>query len=256
MRRFAVGALIGLLAACGSGGDDTTLARAEDAMAELDAGTMALELSATTPDVQDPVGFRVEGSFSFTSDGELPRFEFDYTELLAGEENVATITSDGETVWVALDGQVTEVGGENAESLRLGDDEGFADLGIASWVHDPVEEERGSGVVITGRVDAADLLGDIARIASQVAASGDVGALDGDAAERLAGLVQSSRIEVVVGADDLPSSVDATLDFGATVPDELTEVLGPYAAAQLRLVVELERLEGPLTISDPPAQPQ
>jgi hypothetical protein len=242
--------LVALVAACG-GEDDSTLGRAEQAMADLDAGTMALELSATTPDVADPVGFRVEGSFSFTSDGELPRFDFDYTELLAGDENVASISSDGETVWVELDGQVTEVDGEETASLRLGDDEGFADLGIASWVDEPTEEERGGDVVITGAVDAADLLGDLARIASQVAAAGEVGELEGDDAERLAGLVQSSAIEVVIGEDDLPRSVDATIDFGATVPDELAAALGPYAAAQLRLVVELEPLTGELTVEPP-----
>jgi hypothetical protein len=249
VRRLAVAAVL-VLAACG-GGEETTLDRAEDAMAELDAGTMALELSATTPDVAEPVGFRVEGSFSFTSDGELPLLDFDYTELLAGDENVASILSDGETAWVELDGNVTELSDEQAQSLRLGDDEGFADLGIASWVDEPTERQRGNDTVVSGPVDAADLLGDIVRIASQVAAAGEIGPLDEDAADRLAELVRSSTIEVVVGEDDLPRTVAATLDFGGEVPPELEEVLGPYAAAELRLDVELAPLEGELTIEAP-----
>jgi hypothetical protein len=250
VRRFALIGAVALLAACG-GGDDSTLGKAETAMAELDAGTMTVELSATTDDVQAPVGFRVDGSFSFTEDGELPLLDFDYTQLLAGEEDVATITSDGTTVWVDAGGQVVELTEEQSASLRLGDDEGFADLGIASWVEDPEEETSGSETVVRGTVDAADLLGDLARIASQVGGSEDVGPLDGDAAERLAGLVRSSDIEVVIGEDDLPRSVDATIDFGAEVPDELTEALGPYAAARLHLVVELARLDGELTIEPP-----
>jgi hypothetical protein len=43
VRRLAPLLVVALLAACG-GGEATTLDRAEDAMAELDAGTMALEL--------------------------------------------------------------------------------------------------------------------------------------------------------------------------------------------------------------------
>jgi hypothetical protein len=239
IRRVAALLAVAGLAACSSG-DDSTLGRAEEAMAGVDAGTMSLELAATAADVADPVGFRDDGSFSFASEGDLPVFDFEYTELLAGEENVATITSDGKAVTVVVDGDEHELSADDARSLRLGDDEGFADLGIASWVDEPSERQRGDDTIVTGGVDAADLLSDIARIAAQVNGSGEVGPLEGDAAERLAGLVRSSEIEVVIGDDDVPRSVEAVLDFGADVPDELTEALGPYAAAQLRLTVTLE----------------
>ena len=240
IRRAAALAAVAVLAACSSE-DDSTLARAEEAMAELEAGAMSLELAATTNDVADPVGFRVDGTYSFASDGELPVFDFTYTELLAGDENVATITSDGEAVIVVVDGQEHELSADDAESLRLGDDEGFADLGIASWVDDPTERARGDDTVVTGGVDAADLLSDIARIAAQVNGAGEVGPLDEESADRLAQLVRSSEIEILVGDDDLPRSVDAVLDFGSDVPEALTDALGPYAAAQLRLTVTLER---------------
>ena len=239
IRHAAALVAVALLAACSSG-DDSTLGRAEQAMAELDAGTMSVELAATTADVTDPVGFRVEGSYAFASDGDLPVFDFEYTELLAGEENVATITSDGDAVTVVVDGEEHVLSADDAESLRLGDDEGFADLGIASWVDDPREQQRGDDTVVTGGVDAADLLSDIARIAAQVNGAGEVGPLDEESADRLAELVRSSEIEVVVGEDDVPRSVEAVLDFGADVPDELADALGPYAAAQLRLTVTLE----------------
>ena len=234
-------ALVGvaLIAACSSG-DESTLGRAEEAMAELEAGAMTLELAATAADVEDPVGFRVDGTYSFASDGDLPVFDFTYTELLAGDENVATITSDGDAVVVVVDGEEHELSADDASSLRLGDDEGFADLGIASWVDEPQERQRGDDTVVTGGVDAADLLSDIARIAGQVSGAGEIGPLDEDGAKRLASLVRSSEIEVVVGDDDLPRSVEAVLDFGSDVPDELTDALGPYAAARLRLSVTLE----------------
>lgn len=227
------------LSSCGGGGDDSTMGRAEAAMADVDAGRMTVELTASAADVTDPVGFRVEGSFDLDSDGELPVFDFTYTELLAGAQNVATIVSDGDAVTVDVDGEERELSADDAGSLRMGEGEGFADLGIASWVDDAEEERRGEETVVTGSVDAADLLSDIARIAAQVNAQGDIAPLEGDAAERLAKLVRSSEIEVVIGADDVPRSVDATLDFGTDVPDELEDALGPYAAAQMRLAVTL-----------------
>jgi hypothetical protein len=227
------------VAACG-GKDETTLSRAEEAMADVEAGRMDVELTASAPDVAKPIGFKVEGTFDVSGDGELPVLDFTYTELLADDENVATVTSDGNQVVVDVDGQEHVLSADDAGSLRMGDDDGFADLGIASWVKEPNEEKKGDQTVVTGKVDAADLLSDIARIAAQVNAEGDIAPLDGDAADRLAELVRSSEIEVVIGADDVPRKVDATLDFGAAVPAELEDALGPYAAAQLRLVVNLD----------------
>jgi hypothetical protein len=209
-------------------------------MADVEAGRMDVELTASAADVAKPIGFKVEGTFDVSGDGDLPVLDFTYTELLADDENVATVTSDGDQVVVDVDGEQHVLTADDASALRMGDDEGFADLGIASWVQDPKEEKQGDTTVVTGTVDAADLLSDIARIAAQVNAAGDIAPLDGDAADRLAKLVRSSDIEVVIGADDVPRSVDATLDFGADVPAELEDALGPYAAAKLRLVVSLE----------------
>jgi hypothetical protein len=193
----------------------------------------------------------VAGAFSFTSDGELPVFDFDYTQLLGADERVATIVSDGTSVVVEADGVSQTLGAAEAKSLRLGDDDGFADLGIASWVDDPTEERRGDETVVTGRVDAADLLSDLARIVAQVAGEGDVAPLEGDDAEALAKLVRSSEIDVVLAEDGLPSSIDAMIDFGGEVPEQLVDSLGPYAAASLHLVVELSRLDEALKVELP-----
>jgi hypothetical protein len=244
-------ALVVAAAGCG-GGDKSTLGEAEHAMAQLDAGKMSLELSATAEKVANPVGFRVEGSFSFAGHTDLPVFDMDYTQLLGADKQVASIKSDGSTVVVEADGTTTQVGPDVAKSLRMGDGSGFADLGIASWVENPKEQRQGDDVVVSGTVDAADLLSDLARIVSQVAGEGDVKPLTDDDAARIAKLVKSSAIEVVANAKDhLPSSVDATIDFGGDVPPKLVDSLGPYAAAKLHLKVALSRLDHALTVQLP-----
>lgn len=251
MRLAAIALAAGTaLAACGGGGDGTTLEQAEEAMADLDAGNLVLELTAATPGVE-PVGFRMEGPYSVGGEGELPVFDVTYTQLL-GETTIETqVVSTGSEAFVVVDGEATAIEGDAAESLRMGEGEGFTGLGIAGWVLDTDEDRRGDDTVVTGRVDVADLFGDLSRIISQASGGGDVEVAEGEAADRLRGLVRESRAEVVVGPDDVPKSIDLTVDFGGDVPEELVEALGPYAAATFELRVELAAIEPDLTVERP-----
>ena len=244
-------ALVAPLAACG-GADPSTLEAAEEAMADLRAGQLSLELTASSPD-GGPVGFRMEGPYSIAGEGELPVFDITYTQLAGEAEVVTQVVSTGEEAFVVVDGEATRIEGDAAEGLRMGEGEGFTGLGIAGWVVDPEEDRRGDDTVVTGRVDAADLLGDLARIVSQVAGAGDAAAPSGDDADRLRSLVRSSDAEVVVGEDDLPRTIDLTVDFGGEVPDELVDALGPYAAATLELHLELDAIDEDLEVDAPGA---
>lgn len=248
MRRLLVVAAL-LLAACGSG-EATTLEAAEEAMADLEAGELVLALTASSAD-GGPVGFRMEGPYSLAGEGELPVFDMTYTQLAGETEVVTQILSTGEDAFVVVDGEATPVVDDALDGLRMGEGEGFTGLGIAGWVLDPEEDRRGDDTVVTGRVDAADLLGDLARIVAQSGGGADVAAPEGDDADRLRSLVRSSRAEIVLGDDDLPRTIDLTLDFGADVPDELVDALGPYAAATLELHVELEPIDADLEVDAP-----
>ena len=250
-------ALAALAALAGLGGcsdDGGPLDGAEEAMAGLEAGRMALQLSATAGADQPagPVGFRMEGPFSLASEGDLPVLDLRYTRLLGGTEDVVQVVSTGEVAYVVASGQVTQVPEDQTGALRLGDPgDGFADLGIAGWVEDPKVQERSDGSsVVTGKADVSDLLSDLARIGAQVGGENPTD-LDGDAAARLDRLARSSEVVVEVAEDDLPRSIKAVVDFGARVPDELREALGPYAAARIELTLTLERLTEPLKVQAP-----
>ena len=245
MRRRRLAAVLLLAAACTSS-DESALGKAESAMRDLERGRLRLDLEG------GDAGFRVEGVFSDAGE-EVPVLDFLFTELAGNDKRVARIASDGTTVIVAADGVVQELADRDVEGLRLGEDEGFADLGIGSWVEDGEEDRRGERTIVSGRVDAADLLADIARLAAQVTGGGEVEPLDDDTAEELAGLVRSSAIEVEIDEDDLPRSIDATIDFGADIPDALEDALGPYAATTLQLTVSLEALDDELKIELPAA---
>jgi hypothetical protein len=155
----------------------------------------------------------------------------------------------GRRAAVEADGVVTEIGADDARSLR--GDEGFADLGIASWFDDPVDDPRGDDTVVTGRLDVADLVTDLATLVAEVADPDDVHGIDRAGAERVAGAATDSTITAVVGADGLPHTVTATLDFGDDVPDDLVDALGPYAGTRLQLRMTVGAREQRLTVQLP-----
>jgi len=228
---------------------------AQAAMAELDRGRMLLELRATAGQQEPtaPVGFRVEGPFSYAEGTTLPVLDLTSTNLLGDEEVVTGIVSTGETLFLVAAGEVVEVPADQADALRLGSgDPVVGDLGIAGWVRDGRIADGGDGErTVTGEVDVADLLGDLARLGAQVGGETEPTALDDDASDRLDRLVRASEITVELGPGDLPRRLVATLDFGAEVPSDLEEVLGPYASTQLVLTLEVRASDRPLEVAAP-----
>ncbi|MEA3055868.1 MAG: hypothetical protein QOD30_1300 [Actinomycetota bacterium] len=219
-------------------------------MGDLDRGRMSFQLSAATPS-SDPVGFSLSGPFAMQGDG-LPVFDLRYQRLLGPETDESEISSTGSAMFVKTGDQVVEVPPATASHLRLGDDGGgFADLGLAGWVDGAHEATSGDRTTITGTVDVADLLGDVARVLAQTEGR-TAPRLDAKQAAALRRLVRSSAIEVVLEGDDpLPRSVRATVDFGGRVPSELRQALGRYAAASLELTMQLRHLDTKLTVQPP-----
>ncbi|HET9769757.1 MAG TPA: hypothetical protein VFS16_02620 [Acidimicrobiia bacterium] len=236
-------------AGCG-GGDANPLSDAEQAMASLDSGRIDLTLAATAPSgsgAARPVGFRMEGPFAIEAGRDYPTLDVRYTTLLGDDEHVTRVVSDGTSVDVIHDGYRTELPAEDARRLRLGrGGDGFADLGVAGWVEDPTIVERPDGTrLVTGTVDVADLLSDLARISGQTGGGGNVDALDGDSSERIRGLVRHSEFTAELDRGDLPRSLRAVVDFGLRPAAELKSALGAYAAPRLEVSLAVEPAAGP-----------
>ena len=251
---LALAATLGATGACGA--SPSALEQTEQNMAELTAADMDLRLSATAgsgDDESGPVGFRIRGPFSMDDDKELAVFDLTYTQLLGGESTETAVRSTGAAAFVETGGQFYKVGAEDLDSLRISEDRsgGFNDLGIAGWVKDPKTTERGRNEVITGEVNAGDLLSDLARIAGSLGGDGQVSGLDGEQADRLGRLVKKSAIEVVTNKDRELQSLKAELDFGARAPEELRRTLGKYAAAKLEITLAMKELTRPLRVTEP-----
>jgi hypothetical protein len=230
--------------ACGRSGADP-LADTDRAMAELDAGRIDLSLTATaTGGAAGPVGFRMQGPFAIKDGGKYPTLDMRYTSFLGGEEQVTQVISDGQAVHVVQDGARTTVPPAQARFLRLGKTgRGFTDLGVAGWVDDPAVVDRPDGArMITGTVDVADLLSDLARVSGQIGGL-DVDELDGDRGRRLQRLVRHSDFTAELDPAGLPRSLRAVVDFGRDLPAELRRALGPYASPRLEVTLAVEPAE-------------
>lgn len=254
MRRAFVAALCAatLLAGCGGGGKDSTLDKAEHAMASLERGSITLRLTAKTPKT-GPVGFAMDGRYWLRHGKDLPVLDFTYEQLLGTQASATSrIVSTGTDMFVRSGDTVTEVPPAQRQQLALGDGSGgVSDLGIAGWVRDPKEQTAGGVTTVTGRVDVPDLLGDLSRILAQAGGGGDPGAVTGKQADALQSLVQSSAIAIRVdGDDDLPQKLTARIDFGGSVPKELVRALGRYAATTLDLTLTLSKV-GAFTVQRP-----
>lgn len=252
MSRWLVAAavLLGGAAACGDGGG-SALERADEHLAGLTSGELDLAVTAEGGG-SGPVGFRVTGPFSWAGDHELAVVDLTHVQVAGDEEVEQRVVSDGEAAVVVVDGEVVEVPASELAALRVGDGSGgIGDLGVAGWVVGAEESEGEDGAtVVRGEVDVADMLSDLARVAAQVAGEPDLPAPDGDAADRLRDLVESSEIEVVLDGDDL-RSLRATVDFAAPGDVELRRALGRYAAARLIVELSLAELDDPLEVDLP-----
>jgi hypothetical protein len=262
-RRVAAGLVAAGVVLGGCGDRSTTLERADRALGELERGEISLGVRATAgqgDDATGPVGFDMGGRFDIDAGTALPVVDLTYTRLLGHRKEVMTVRSDGARMVVTTDGVPVEVPPEQARRLQLAGDRpaGVGDLGVGGWVRE-AEESDGpvvDGVLtrrVTGSVDAADLMSDLAVLAGQVSGRGEGPRLDEEAAERVQSHVRSGDAEVLVDEDDLPRRVRATVDFGAAVAPELQQALGPYAGVRMEVTLEVRAPGRPVS---PPVLPR
>ncbi len=105
---------------------------------------------------------------------------------------------------------------------------------------------------VTGPVDAADLVSDLAVLADQLSARRQTEPLDEEEGRSVQSRVRSGDVEVLVDDDDLPRWVRANVDFGATVAPEVQRALGPYAGASIEVTLEIRAPGRPFPPPDLP----
>jgi hypothetical protein len=263
-RRRCATAVVAVAALLGGCGDrSSTLERADRALGELERGDISVAVRARAGEGRDtagPVGFDIGGRFDIAADTRLPVLDLTYTRLLGDRREEMTVQSDGTRMVVTTDGVPVEVPPEQARRLELEGERraGVGDLGVGGWITEASESDGPvvDGVPtrrVTGPVDAADLMSDLAALAGELSGQDSAPRLDEESAERVRSRLQSGDVEILVDGDDLPRRVRATADFGATVAPELRRALGPYAGASIEVTLEVRAPGQPVAL---PAMPR
>lgn len=261
MRALAAVLALSVLAACGGG--DSALEKTDQKLSDVDSATLDLSFEARAVEGSEetgPVGFRLQGPFSFESDGSLPVADLRYTRLLGRETQEASFISTGKAAFVRADGRLVELDEAQVEALRLDEDEGDGDAGLdqldlAQWVEDP-EEERGprvDGVAttrISGRLNVAEALSDIALLATQLGASeSSIGELSDEDRRQLAQLADTRTVEVMAGEDDgYLRRLRADVTFRPATGNERLRAL---TGARLTIRLDLTRVNQPVRVAAP-----
>lgn len=266
-----------VLGACGDEAIDP-VDRADRSLRDLQSGEISLALTSVTEGAE-PVGLSVEGPFSIRGDaGDLLVGRLRYRQVLGPEPIDSTLISTGDRAWLQTGDTLIPLDVDETESLRLAEDgsgkpAGLGELDLSAWVTN-ARTDDGPSVDgedtrrIRGDLDAAAFVAGLAELAadsagapgkagsndgrsrtSSTAADEDVTAADGDDLQRR---VQRSSVEILLAkADDAVRRIEALVRFKGGVPDAVRAALGPYAGAELRFVLEIDRPNKPVKVSAP-----
>jgi hypothetical protein len=224
---------------------------AQRSLDDRKAGRIEFSLLATA-EGSDPVGFEIEGDYSFERSRDLAVLDLTYRQVLGEESAETQIISDGDEAWVVADEESTKLTAEQAQRLEVG--QGGAStavpaMDLAAWLRDGEMEEAGDRATVTGEVNASAFIADLQTIAAQVAGVSG-GELTQETAAQIDRSLESSSMEIVTEKARL-RSVEAEADFGTEVPRALREALGSYAGASLHLKVTVDDIDTPLEVDLP-----
>lgn len=230
---------------------DDVVSGAQESLEKTDAARIDLALEASA-EGSETVGFALRGAYEF-GNAELAVVDLTYV-LDTGQDSVESrVVSDGKRAVVVAGDEVVEVPSKQARALRIGKGSAPAlpGLDLASWIRDAEVTTKGDRSEVRGKLRAGAFIADLQRVAGNVAGSGGA-EISGEGSERLDDSVTDSSVVLVTeGKDHELRSLEATIDFGARVPEELRKALGSYAGARLELTVRLDEVKTPLEVKLP-----
>jgi hypothetical protein len=250
------------LAGCGGGGSEDALSETASNLGEIESGVLVLRvLVEGTGKGEGQVGFELDGPFALAQEGKLPVAEIAYRKIAGDETAEATFISTGERAFVETGGQTYELPDAMIANLRAPEGgtqpvEGLEELEIGDWMVEPEVSDGGEvGGADTDRIrsrlDVVAAVNDMLELARGLGAA-DLGTLEGDGAEQLRRAVQSSSIDVFTGKEDrLLRRLAIDVEFGATGPPELEQVLGELGGAHLIFDFEIGDPNEPVEVAAP-----
>ncbi len=265
LRRSTLPLALVLLVATACGGAETDALRAMDEkLRTIDSGRLSLSVTGAATGQGDgeagPVGFRLEGPFSFKTETPLPIARLSYARLLGqGREQEGTFISTGTAAFVETGGETFQIPEDTVQGLQLDPkapnrSSGLDQLRLSSWVEEPELAQEGDTDVITGRLDPAEAFGDLAALARQlgVPETADLQELGDQDRERLERLVEASSVRIVSGrADHVLRDLQVRVDLRPTTDPKIRQALGRLGGARLDIRLTLAEVNQPVQVEAP-----
>lgn len=251
----ATAAMLGLLAGCGgSSTPEPVLAATTERLGGVRAATMDLRVTATSAALDGrEVGFAVRGPFDVDSGTTLPVAELT-VERLGADGEPTTLLSTGERAYLRRGDATYELPPDSTSSLALGEKDGGGapSLDLARWVDSPTVVEGDETDTVSGEVDVAAFLSDLAAVSSRFGESGGgLTDLSPEAQAEVADAVTESSMTAVVDHDDRDlRSVVATVVLGRPDPD-LPEETRRLVPVTITLSLQLTDVGERLTVTAP-----
>lgn len=256
--------LLALLAgSCGSA-ETEALRATDEKLRTIDSGHLSLSVTGAatgrTDEQADPVGFRLEGPFSFTTGTPLPLARLTYARLLGkGREQRGTFISTGTAAFVETEGETFELPEDQVQRLRLdpeaGDrSTGLEQLRLSSWVEEPEVVREGDADVITGRLDPTEAFGDLAALARQLGVpdAQELQELGQEDRKRLERMVEASSVRIVSGhTDHVLRDLHVRVDLRPTADAKIRQALGRLGGARLEIRLALAEVNQPVQVEAP-----
>ena len=251
MRSAAVSAALLLtLAACAPDAKETSVASLQK-ISDIRSGELTLDVAISPSGEGEATGFSLEGVFSLPEEtGEIPEADLVYTQRAGGSEAEGRFIADGETVFVEVDGDRTELPPEEVDTFRVAGTDAqrsvFSALQVDEWFPEPVIEESGDEVVMSGKLDVVAALNDIFEVARSF--GGSLEPIEGAEADIVRDSVREAAAEIVTGAEDgLLRHVELELDLGVA-DAELAKALGPLAGATFTIDFTISNVNEPVDV--------
>lgn len=252
-----------VVAGCGSA-ETEPLRATDEKLRTIDSGRLSLSVTGAAigkaEEEADPVGFRLEGPFSFATETPLPVARLTYARLLGeGREQEGTFISTGTAAFVETDGDTFQIPEDQLQGLRLDPkagnrSSGLEQLRLSSWVEEPEVVREGDADVITGRLDAAQAFGDLAALARQlgVPETQDLQELGDQDQERLERMVEASSVRIVSGHEDhVLRDLQVRVDLRPTADPKIRQALGRLGGARLDIRLALAEVNQPVQVEAP-----
>lgn len=244
MKRLLIGVLLCSAVSCAPDVGEKA-ARSLQLISDIRSGVMDLVVRIETSDASASTGLTLEGAFMLPEEqGALPEADLTYTQNQGDDSTTARFISNGEAMFVEVDGERTDLPPEQVETFRTtGDPEAasvFGTLDVSDWIPRPEIQEDGDLATITGELDVVAALNDIFEVGRRFGGV-ELPALEGDEAERVEAAVRASTAEITAGPDGLLRHLLVEIDLGVEEGD-LRDALGPLAGAIFSVELSIDNV--------------